>query len=383
MSRIDALAETAERWSDPDAQPRHDAVRDTLHADNSFTAEATTFVINQLMSCLSREALSEHAELLGEIDADGEERLTVVIEHGADGPVSGLREAIAGVLMGARVRSVVPPESQAILPAFYNTLREMAVEADGVDVACVASVEALSNEFPPEERAAQEESAQEESAPEESASVYCISTRSGESLLKPWCVSNAFRWVEASAGYSVGIMDGSEPDEVRHNLAEDALLHEGVPERSLRIVWAPRELTPDPLLQAMADFRGVFPAHDDTPGSLEMRRAFLEAADQSHAYAAGMQFLVSRGDPEPQDGAHLRWSEYDDLEDVAAWVTEHAAEIHAIVVRPSLADRLPEALQPGPLADLGIQRMEPGHVHRPPLVTQPVRALLDAVLSGE
>jgi hypothetical protein len=213
--------------------------------------------------------------------------------------------------------------------------------------------------------------------------VICVSTASGEGALKPWCASNAFRWVEAPTGYSIGIIDGSEPDDVRHNLAEDALLHEGAPQRSLRIVWAPRDLTPDPMLQAMADFRGVFPAHESTPGSLEMRRAFLEAADQSHAYAAGMQFLVSRGDPEPQDGAHLRWSEYDELEDVGDWVAENAAEIDTVAVRPNLADRLPEALQPGALADLGIRRMEPGHIHRPPLITRSVQALLEEVLPSE
>lgn len=298
----------------------------------------------------------------------GQKRPTVVVEHGAESPVDGLREVVAAILVGARVWSLLPPESTAIVPAFYETLREIVEEIDGtsVDIACARTVNEL------DKGAA--------AVGEDAAPVVCISTGSCESVLKPWCEDHAFRWIDASVGCSVGIIDGSEPDEVRHNLAEDTLLHEGAPQRSLRILWAPNELTPDPVLQAMADFRGVFPAHDSTPGSLEMRRAFLEAADQSHAYAAGMQFLVSRGDPEPQDGAHLRWSEYDDLEDVAAWVTEHAEEIYAIAVRPSLADRLPEALQAEALHEHGIQCIEPGHVHRRPLLTPRVRVLLDVLL---
>ncbi len=368
LSRIDALAQTAECWADPDAEPRHDAVHDTLHANNTFTEEATAFALNQLMALMSEEALHDLADAVDVAARSADPRPTVVIEHGADTPVDGLHEAIAAVLIGGRVRSVLPPESPEIIPAFYQTLRDTADDADGVDVACATSVDGLSDFL------GQEEGGEP---------VFCLSTASGERPLESWCKAHGFYWIGTSVGYSVGIIDGSEPEEVRHNLAEDALLHEGAPQRSLRVVWAPDELMPDPMLQAMADFRGVFPAHGSTPGSLEMRRAFLEAADQSHAYAAGMQFLVSRGDPEPQDGAHLRWSEYDNLEQVATWIHEHADEIHAVVVRPSLAERLPESLQPEALADLGIKRVEPGHVHRLPLVTRRVRRLLDAILSAE
>ena len=303
MSLAEALAQTAEHWSDPDASPRHDAVHSTLNADNTFTAEATPFSLNQLVSLLSVDALHDLAASTDDHTPSGEQRPTVVIEHGVDSPVDGLREAVAAILVGARVRSLLPSESTAIVPAFYETLREIADDVDrtSVDIACARTVNELDNDVA--------------AVGEDAAPVVCIATGSGENVLKPWCEAHAFRWIDASVGYSVGIIDGSEPDDVRHNLAEDALLHEGAPQRSLRILWAPNELTPDPVLEAMADFRGVFPAHDSTPGSLEMRRAFLEAADQSHAYAAGMQFLVSRGDPEPQDGAHLRWSEYDDLDE--------------------------------------------------------------------
>src|SRR5690625_7069703 len=63
----------------------------------------------------------------------------------------------------------------------------------------------------------------------------------------------------------------------------------------------------------MAAFRGVFPAHEKTPGSLKMHQAMLAAVEHPHAYGEGLEFLVSKGPPEVQIPGHVRWSEYDDL----------------------------------------------------------------------
>lgn len=374
LTVIDVAARVASDWTDPEFPSRKEAVHQTLHADNSFTAEATAFALNRCMSLMSKESLQQlfetaRPEVLEEApDAESGQRPLVVVRHGAATPVEGLREAVAAMLMGARVRSVLPASSPALIPAFYKDLR---AHGPDIDVACLGSVE----ELPRDERGTQDAG---------DFTVVCVSAEgagSGTSAasddLKAWCGAEGGVWIERQHGYTVGIIDGSEPDDVRHDLAEDALLHEGQAADTLRVLWAPDDLTPDPMLQAMADFRGVFPAHEDTPGSLEMRRAFLEAADQSHAYAAGMQFLVSRGAPEPQDGAHLRWSEYENLADVAEWVTEHAHEVDVLVVRPQLAERLPESLQPESLQRLGIEPVEPGRVHRKPLGTPRVRRVLE------
>lgn len=323
---------------------------------------------------MSKESLQELSETvrpegLAEVpDLASGQRPLVVVRHGAATPVEGIREAVAAMLMGVRVRSMLTPSSPAIIPAFYKDLKE---QGPDIDVACLGSVE----ELPRDGRGKQDAS---------DSTVLCVSAEEAGSSssaakddLKAWCSAEEGVWIKRQHGYAVGIIDGSEPDDVRHDLAEDALLHEGRAAETLRVLWAPDDLTPDPMLQAMADFRGVFPAHEDTPGSLEMRRAFLEAADQSHAYAAGMQFLVSRGAPEPQDGSHLRWSEYEDLADVAEWITEHAHEVDMLVVRPQLAKRLPESLQPESLQRLGIEPVAPGRVHRKPLGTPRVRRILE------
>jgi hypothetical protein len=107
----------------------------------------------------------------------------------------------------------------------------------------------------------------------------------------------------------------------------------------------------------MARFRGLFPAHEDTPGTLQMQQAFLEARDEPHAYADGLEFLMSRGEPAPQRPGHVRWAEYDDLDDVAAWLTAQEADVYTVIARRHLHDQLPTQR---PLRT-------PGGVHVPPL----------------
>jgi hypothetical protein len=161
---------------------------------------------------------------------------------------------------------------------------------------------------------------------------------------------------------AVAVLDGSEPEAARDGLAEDVLLYDGQSRRSVRLVWAPTGAAPDALLDALATFRGAVPAHPDTPGTLRMQQAFLEARGASHAYGDGLAFLVSRGAPEPQPAGHLRWSEYDALADVGAWLASEAApDALAVVARPALHARLRPHL-PG-----GVPLVPPGHLHRRPL----------------
>jgi len=144
------------------------------------------------------------------------------------------------------------------------------------------------------------------------------------------------------------------------------LLFEGRGRRRLAVLWAPCDHPPDTYLEAMARFRGLFPAHPDTPGTLQMQQAFLEARDDPHAYADGLQFLMSRGDPEPQRAGHVRWTEYDDFSDVGNWLSARGEEVYAVIARRHLHDQLPEHW---PIRS-------PGGVHVPPLDDEEGRAVV-------
>ena len=90
----------------------------------------------------------------------------------------------------------------------------------------------------------------------------------------------------------------------------------------------------------MARFRAVFPAHPGTIGSLKMEIAFHHAAGLSHAYADDGSFLVSKGAAEVKRPAHVRWVEYETLDDVKHWLTEHRNMIQLVSTTRRLRDRL-------------------------------------------
>jgi len=92
-----------------------------------------------------------------------------------------------------------------------------------------------------------------------------------------------------------------------------------------------------------------------------MQQAFLAAIDAPHAYGEGLEFLLSRGEADVQGPGHLRWVEYEDLDEVAAWLTRHRDELQLVVARPAVAECLPAALPVEPL----------GEAQRPPLDWRP------------
>lgn len=327
---IEAIADVAAEWRDPDHPSRAEAVEETLAAPNRWTEEALAYGLNRWMQRLTVEKLKSWLP----VDAEPE-RLTVGGVHGASGPFDGLRDAIAALGLGHSYVGSVPDSSPAILPAFVSDLEDCLPEAQ--------------SEFVPKgvvfDRAdvlmAQPEDEDLEAIQNESEAHGIPESRR---LIRPPL-------------YSVGVLDGQENDDERERLAEDMLLYEGEGRRRLALLWAPRDLPPDPYLEAMAHFRGVFPVHEDTPGTLQMQQAFLEAQDDSHAYAEGLEFLVSRGEPEPQRSAHLRWTEYDALDEVEEWIGGDRKDLYAIVARSSLHDQFTDRL---PLRT-------PGGVHTPPL----------------
>lgn len=280
--RIRSVVEAASRWSDPEHSARVEAVERTLAAPNRFTEEGLAFAINHDMHRLTASNLETW---IGAVQSSG---CTAVAPAGQV-PLDGLTEVLAAYLAGSDV-ALFPAESDPVLIAsFFQEVGDTA-ELDGG------------------------------STPDR------------------WVVSESRKDLAGDAQpqhvlpdrFAVGIVRGDEPADDREGLAQDALLHDGSGPQALRLLFAPRDLDADPYFEAMAHVRAVFPVHPETPGSLEMQRAFLAAADQPHAYGEGLEFLVSRGEPSPQKPGHIRWVEYDDLSEVTEWVRQEREAISCV-----------------------------------------------------
>lgn len=328
-SRVEIIADVAAEWRDPDHPPRAEAVAETLEAPNRWTEPALTHALNRWMQRLTVEGLTDW---LGD-EAPGTS-VPVGVLHAERGPLAGLRDALAVWALGHAYVGHVPASSPALLPAFAEAL-----QAEGL---------ALRARFVEAEDEVYEEAEALLAQPESGNVVHDACDDAG--------LPEARRLVRAPV-YSVGVVDGNESQDEMGRLAEDMLLYEGKGRRRLAMLWAPNDHPPDEYLEAMAHFRGLFPAHEDTPGTLQMQQAFLEARDQPHAYADGLEFLMSRGEPEVKRAGHLRWTEYGGLDDLADWLSDHEDEVYAVVARSGLHDQLPEFHTV----------RTPGGVHVPPL----------------
>jgi hypothetical protein len=331
---ITALARVAKAWRDPAHPPRAEAAAQTLAAPNRFTEEALAFAVNQQMSLLRPEALRAW---IGDRHA-ASARVVGVLNAG-NIPMVGLQDFLAVVLAGHRYVGAVSSKSPVLLPAFVEAVRQ---EAPAL-AASFAPVEALWT---------QAEAVLATGSDETRAWVEVQGMQHG---------IPAVRRLARGHRYAVAVIDGLETEAERDGLAEDALLHEGLGCRNVALIWAPQGMAPDVYLDSFAAFRGVFPPHPETPGALSMQQAFLAALDLPHAYGDGLEFLLSKGEAEVQGPGHLRWVEYDDLGQVAAWLAGHRDDLQLVVARPPVAARLP--------ADLPI--VPPGEAQRPPLDWRP------------
>jgi hypothetical protein len=320
---IEAIAAAASDWQDPDYPPRAEAVSATLEAPNRFTEPAIAFAINQQMTELSAPALREWAE-----GGWAKKSLTVGVLNAGNIPLVGLQDLLAVLLTGHAYVGALSSKSPHLLPAFVEGIRQ---HTSDVPVA-FEDADALFQHADALIATGQDDTIQWAASQCEAHDI-----APGRRLLR-------------GHRYGVAVIDGHESEDEREQLAEDMLLHEGAGCRSVAIVWAPTGLDPDPYLNAMALFRGVFPVHPDVPGTLQMQQAFLEATDQPHAYGDGLEFLLSRGAPEPQRPGHIRWTEYDALSKVSDWLLEHEATVQHIAARDDLARQLNA---PSPVASLG------------------------------
>lgn len=313
QARIEAAVRVAAAWQETDHPARVEAIEATLEAPNRFTEQALAFALNQQMDQLTAEALDEW---IGGLWTDAPR--TVGVLNAGDVPLDGLVELLGVLLSGHAYLGTRPSTSPHLLPAFVDEMRRF----------CAS----LPAQFVEEEVLFQRAEAVIARGDDDVlASVRAQCT--AHEIARDHCLLRG-------GAYSVAVIDGNENKEEREGLARDALLHEGQGRNRAAIIWAPRDLEPDPYLDAFARFRGVFPVHPELPGALQMPQAFLEATDQSHAYGEGLEFLVSRGEPEPQQPGHTRWTEYDTLETVATWLDAHEDEILLVVARPDVAERL-------------------------------------------
>ena len=330
-ARLEALADVAAAWREPDHPPREDAVAETLDAPNRWTEEALDYALNRWAQQFTVEALTNWA---GQIES--EDPMTVGVLHGAADPLEGLRDAMAVWASGHAYLGHVPAASPALLPAFARDLEEhhAAVGTAFVDEETLLErADALMAQPARDAVDAMQERCDAHGIPED------------HRLLRP-------------TRLAITVLDGHEDDDVQGSIAEDLLLYEGGGHHRLALLWAPTDLSPDTYLESMARFRGVFPAHEDTPGALQMQKAFLEARDEPRAYAEGLEFLVSRGEPEiPEPDGHIRWTEYDAFDAVDEWIQAHQEALCAVVAREPLHDQLPASW---PLR-------APGGLHIPPL----------------
>lgn len=313
----DVIAVCARAWMDIDHPARVDAVDATMDVDgHRFTEEAVAFAVNRTMHVLQdMDGLRTWRTGLSGL---GEGRTLAVLNPGHI-PFAEIQDLVAALLAGFSWRGTVSKRSPWLLPAFLDDLMHTfegsalmdAAVGDfddvvtGADLLIASGTDATMDEVAARAR--------------------------GVGLGREHC------WLRGHR-FSVAILDGVESQDELLCAAEDMLLHEGQGCRSAAIVFAPETLSPDGLLEAMATFRGTFPVHPRTSGSLVMQKGFLAALDLPHAWGDGPSFLLSRGEAEEQGPGHVRWVPYEHPDAVSAWVSAHRGSLQSIYVREERQD---------------------------------------------
>lgn len=301
---IEAIAAAAESWKDPDYGPRAEAVGQTLDLENTFTEESVAFAINQQMHQLSPGNL--RAWMRGRVATAS---MVVGVLNAGNVPFVELQDFLAVTLVGHHYLGVLSSRSPFLLPAFAAEIRRYAPDLEirfGTAEEMFTEADAVIATGSDEARAwAEDECEQHGILPE--------------------------RRLLRGNRVAVAVLDGKETEDDLEGLAEDALLHDGYGCRNVAIIWAPRGLAPDRLLDAFAAFRAVFPAYEGLEGALKMQQAFLDALRIPNAHGEGMEFLVSKGEPEPQRPGHIRWVEYDGVDEISVWLSSHRDIVQAVV----------------------------------------------------
>ncbi len=338
----EVIATCARAWVDIDHPARVEAVEATLDLDSHrFTDEAMAFAVNRTMHVFSdREALQSWGDQLAGL---GQGRVLAVLNPGHI-PLVEVQDLVAGLLAGFAWRGTVSSRSPLLLPAFLDELLHAFGGHSLVDAA-VGSFDDVVH------------GADLLVASGSDSTIADVAARAeAAGLDREHC------WLRGHR-FSVTILDGAESQEELLDAAEDMLLYEGQGCRSAAIVFAPESLSPDGLLEAMAAFRGTFPVHPRTSGSLTMQKGFLAALDRPHAWGDGPSFLLSRGDAEEQGPGHVRWVSYEHPDAVSAWVRAQRDGLQSVYVR--------EERQSVWSRRCGLDTERLGTAQRPPLTWSP------------
>ena len=325
------IENVARSWADPEYVQRADAAEATVQLDNRFTAEAVAFAVNQQMHVLRAKDLSDW---IGPGAESAPSRVIVV--NPGNVPLAGLQDFLAVILIGHRYHGKMSSRSPHLLSEFADDLQRHGADLDATFGVALPELESTDAVI---------------------ASGFDDTVDSLASEAMSAGVPRR-RILTRGQRFSVAVIGEAEPEHVLDGLAEDILLHEGLGCRNVAIVWAPSGESPDDLLSAMARFRAVFPAHPSTISGLKIPIAYYRATDLPHAYADDGSFLVSKGEPEVQLPAHVRWTEYDDLSDVVRWLDTRRSRIQLV----SASRRSREAL-----AATSIPTVAPGDAQRPEL----------------
>lgn len=330
---VRAIADTAREWREPDHPTRKAAVEQTLAASNTFTKEAIAFAVNQQLSLLKEDALNAWAPPHIPVRP-----VLVGVLNPGNVPFVELQDFLAVILSGCSYLGSVSSRSPALLPSFASDVSARTrLEAEFVDADVLF------------DRA---DSVITTGSDETAGWVSARCDETGISL---------DRRLIRGHRISAAILDGRETLDELERLAEDTLLHEGFGCRNVAVIWAPSDHSPDDLLDAFAQFRAVFPAHESTPGRLKMQQAFLEAVGVPHAHGDGLEFLMSKGDPDVQPPGHIRWSEYTNLDEVRSWLQGSRDNLQLVVLREGMRRQLGAEL---PFGKLG-EAQRPGLDWRP------------------
>ncbi|MCY4159185.1 MAG: hypothetical protein OXE92_09515 [Bacteroidetes bacterium] len=335
-SLIAALSKVAHGWCESGSQQSRvdDAVRATLEAPNQFTYEAMAFAIDQQMSEITESALHEWIQ-----GRRPKKPHIVGVINAGNIPFAGLQDLLAILLCGHTYLGVLSRKSPYLLPAFVDSIRSegLNLDADFVE---------------PDEVWERAESVIATGGDEAIAQIRSLASAKGIPSQRCLFRSNRF---------GVAILDGYETANDWENLALDVLLHEGMGCRNVALIFAPEGLEPDDCLHHLAKIRSLFPPHPSTPGRLTIPQAYLAAINQAHAYGDGLEFLISKGEPEAQVPGHVRWVGYKDFDEMIVLVEGLYKEIQCIVARESIHTMLPKGWSVQPL----------GMTQRPALDWQP------------
>lgn len=293
----DALHATAHAWTDPDHPPRVQAIADACDQSDLFTEDHATYAVNQQMDACVHADLQEAAHSAAGPHAAG-------LHLTGTAPLYGHAFIAYLLLRGTTVHLHNTPDERPLLHAVWEAVPEAPIR------------------WKTHEEADQKDKSERP--------TYVLGP-ADEAIPADW---------QSTERPAVVVLDGHESADEREALAEDILVYDGRAPQHVGLIWAPDDLMPDAYLEAMAHLRAAIPAHDSLPGALQMQQAFLEAQDQPHAYAEDMTFLFSKGAPQIQDGAHVRWTPYDTPRDIATWYDAHADAVGPVLHRADLPEKL-------------------------------------------